>query len=128
MIPGSNLLAMALRVISSQEVQHFRFLTRSTNAIGQDVANYADPAPIGGSFQPVPRAAYINLGLDFNRDYAVYYTSNAILDIGRDESGDQFEYGGRRWQALSDNDWKKVDGWVGVMMIDIGTATGSCQC
>ncbi|WP_197335302.1 phage collar protein [Ralstonia solanacearum] len=65
MIPGSNLLGLALSVIGKQRVEYFRYIGRKTNDIGDDVSVYADPVPMFGSVQAVDRNMYQYLGLDF---------------------------------------------------------------
>ena len=45
------------------------------------------------------------------------YTDNPLLVVERDESGDQIEFEGARYQLLSNNDWKSIDGWEGVLAV-----------
>lgn len=120
MIPGSNLLNSALRVIASQSINYYQFTGRGLNDIGQNVAQYAAAQIIRGSFQPVPRNLYQNLGLDFNNIYVNFYVSKNILDVQRDVSGDQISYCGKRYQVLSATDWSGIDGWTGVLCVQIG--------
>lgn len=119
MIPGSNLLNMALSVIASQAVDYYKFLSRSVNSIGMDVAVYDDPVEILGSFQVVPRNLYEKYGLDFNKFYATFYTSSDIIDVQRNVSGDQIQFNNARWQCESSNDWYAVDGWKGMLLARI---------
>ena len=120
MIPGQNLLNMALTLVAKQSVLYFQYLSRSSNSVGQDVSVYQDPVTIVGSFQPVPRKLYMQYGLDLQKNYSTFYTSNNILDVSRNVSGDQIVYNGRLYQVESDNDWYAQDGWKGVLCIDIG--------
>ena len=119
-IPGQNLLKTALRVIKRQTVIYRRYTDRETNAIGYDIANYAAPRPITGSLQPVPRELYGMRGLDFQKNYFTFYTEIALLDIKRDVSGDRLEFCGKVFQVLSANDWINIDGWNGVLCVEIG--------
>lgn len=119
-IPGSNVLKTALSVIASQLVSYHQFVRRDENEIGQDVAVYAVARNIKGSFQPVSRNLYQQLGLDFNRLYYYFYTSKAVLDVQRDVSGDQISFDGFRYQVLSANDWFSVDGWTAVLCVRVG--------
>ena len=119
-VPGVNLLNMALRVISQQTVQYYQFLSRSLNSVGQDIATYASPIDIVGSWQPVPRQLYIQYGLDLQKNYFTLYTSNNVLDITRDISGDQVSYLGNRYQVESNNDWYQLDGWKGILCVALG--------
>ena len=120
MIPGQNVLKMALTLIAKQSVTYYAYLSRSTNAVGQDITVYSPPVRIVGSFQPVPRQLYMQYGLDLQKDYSTFYTSNNILDVTRDVSGDQIVYRNRRYQVESNNDWYRQDGWKGVLCIDLG--------
>lgn len=119
-IPGINLLNMALTLIAKQTITYYQFAGRSQNSIGQDVTTYNKPISIVGSFQPVPRSLYQQYGLDLQKDYYTFYTSNDMIDVGRDVSGDQIAFRGQRFQCESDNAWFQMDGWVGVICVHIG--------
>lgn len=120
MIPGQDILRMASQLIYFQPVQYYQFESRSLNVIGQDVTTYLEAVTLWGSWQPVPRKLYLEYGLDLQRDYFTFYTSNNLLDITRDVSGDQLSFKGRRYQVESDNDWYQLDGWKGVLCCDLG--------
>lgn len=124
MIPGSNLLAQALTVIAPTQCLHWATTGRTLNSIGQWVATYAAPATIWASVQSVPRKVYRELGLDFQKSYVQFYSVTLITDLTRDTAGDLLEWNGRRYQLESKNDWKAIDGWAGVVGVDIGEATG----
>jgi hypothetical protein len=119
MIPGSNLLNMALTIIAKQTIQYYKFLSRSENSIGQDVTVYDTAVNIVGSWQPVPRNLYQVYGLDLQKDYFTFYTSNDLLDISRDVSGDQVAFNGVRYQCESNTDWYQLDGWKGILCVGI---------
>lgn len=125
-VPGSNILNTALSVIAKQTVTLYKFVSRETNEIGLDVATYARPVSIQGSFQVVPRRLYQQYGLDLNRNYATFYASTNMLDVTRDVSGDYLIFNGKKWQCDSSNDWFAVDGWVGMLVIEI--KDGECGC
>ena len=120
MIPGSNLLNMALTLIHKQVVQYYQYVSRTPNSVGQDITTYAAPISMYGSFQAVRRELYETYGLDLQKDYSTFYTSNNVLDVTRNVSGDQLVYQGRRYQVESDNDWYAQDGWKGVLVVDLG--------
>ncbi len=122
MIPGQNILNMALQIIAKQTIQYYAFVSRSLNAVGQDIATYAAVQNIVGSWQPVPRQVYVLYGLDLQKDYFTFYTSNNLLDITRDVSGDQIAYRGRRYQVESNNDWYQLDGWKGILCVGLGAS------
>ena len=119
-IPSSNLLSMALTVIQPTTFKLFAFIDRDRSAKGQFVSNFAEGIDVLGSIQAVPRSRYQNLGLDFNKNYIQIYTSSNVIDLRRDSSGDQIEWNGRRYEISSNNDWHAIDGWMGVLAIDIG--------
>jgi len=120
MIPGQNLLNMAFRVISQTALIYYHYLGRTQNSVGQDISQYSPGKTIWGSFQPVPRRLYQSLGLDFQKDYWMFYTSNNLQDVGRMISGDQIGFNGNRYQCESDNDWHPIDGWKGSLFIHVG--------
>jgi len=120
LIPGSNILKMALRVIAKQRVLYYEALDRPLNNVGQNVTSYAPAKKIIGSFQPVPRRLYEILGLDFQKSYFNLYTSNDLVDIQRDVSADQIQFQGVRYQCESATEWFAIDGWVAMLCIAIG--------
>lgn len=123
MIPGSNLLNMAMGLIATQPVTWIRSTGRTQNALGQWVTAYAEPVVIRASFQPLDGAKYETLGLDLEKRYFVLYTSAAVKSIERDESPDLVQFSGRRYQCEADaGDWLAIDGWRGVLCIDVGAA------
>jgi hypothetical protein len=123
MIPGSNLLNRALKIIAKQTVTYYKSLGRTLNDVGQDVTAYNEPVSIAGSLQPVSRVLYEKLGLDLQKTYYTFYTSNNVIDVGRNVSGDQFVFNGQRYQVESNNDWYAQDGWKGVLCVLIGAAS-----
>lgn len=121
MVPGSNLLKSALTVISSQTVDYYKFLSRAVNAAGLLVATYDTPIQLKGSLQPVARSMYEQLGLDFTKNYFIFYSSNNILTTDRNVSGDKIVFQGGTYQCESTNNWYGVDGWTGTLCIyDVG--------
>lgn len=123
MIPGANVLNMALSVIAKQSITYFRATGRSLNNVGQDVTTYASPTIILGSFQPVPKRLYQAYGLDLQKTYFTFYASADLIDIQRDVSGDQIAFNGLRYQCESSNDWFNIDGWKGVLCVLITNPT-----
>lgn len=119
-IPGQNLLNMALTVIQQQTIQYYQYSTRSLNAVGQDITVYLSPVSIVGSWQPVPKNLYQVYGLDLQKEYFTFYTSNDVLDVNRDVSGDQVVFNNRRYQCQSDVEWFALDGWKSILCIYIG--------
>ena len=118
-IPGMNLHNMAMTLITKQTVQYVKYLSRVRNAEGIWVPNYAKGMYLSGSFQPVPRRLYQQWGLDLQKNYATFYTSTQLQDVQRDMSCDQIYFGGKAWAVESSNDWFAVDGWVGVLVVEV---------
>lgn len=115
-IPGSNLLNTALRLIQYQSVEYYRYLGRVQNDIGQYINTYDLPISVKGSFQAVPRNLYAQYELDLSKDYATFYTSDNILSLDRDRTGDYILYASKRWKCESPNDWRAMDGWRGILL------------
>lgn len=119
-IPGQNILNMAFGAIARQTVMYYQYDSRTLNDVGQDVTSYLTAVSITGSWQPVPRNLYRVYGLDMQKDYFTFYTSNDVLDLQRDVSGDQIVFGGDKYQCQSNNDWYKIDGWKAILCVRIG--------
>lgn len=112
MIPGANLLRQALGVIGSQTVAHQPNTGRTLDAAGRDVAAYGAAVVLRGcSVQPVPRARYAQLGLDFTRTYITVYAPTAALGVARNRSGDRILYQNNFYEIESDTPWFALDGW-----------------
>ena len=139
MIPGSNLLSLALTVIASQPVNWFQFASQSDGPTGLNTVIYAAAQTVKiGSVQPVDRSRYEQLGLDRQKSYVTWFVPNANAQSIRsnpDGSGDVIEWpvnnagvplsGARRYQIVGDTPWTAVDGWTRVLGVDIGPATGA---
>ena len=121
MIAG-NLLKRALRLVKAQPVTYRRFAGRTTNGIGLDVSEYECSKQIVGSVQAVPRSAYEQLGLDFQKQYVTLYTETEVLDLRRDISGDLIEFYGKTYQLVSSTDWQPMDGWQSVLCVEVPNA------
>lgn len=121
MIPGQNILNMALTVIAKQTVTYLQANGRRLNAIGQDITDYMNPKLIKGSFQPIQKNLYQSLGLDFQKSYFNFFVSKDVIDIRRDFSSDQLIFGNQLFQCLSCTEWIGVDGWVQVLCEYVGT-------
>lgn len=127
MIPGLNLLALALTVIASNSVNYFAFAGRVTQSNGVDLTTYAAPITIAqGCLQPVDRSLYKEYGLDWEKSYFVWYVPNLnASDITRDTSADVIEADGNRLQLAGGTDWFARDGWKSFLGVLIGPATGN---
>ena len=123
MIPGANILSMALTAIGKSSFSYLAFVSRTPNSIGQDIASYAPAATLQGSVQPVPRSLYQQYGLDFQRNYINVYVSKAVIDVTRDVSGDMIAFNGNSYQCLSVTPWVAIDGWNSVLCVQAPAPT-----
>lgn len=121
MIPGSNLLKQALRVIGRQTAQWYSPSGRVLNGIGLYVTTFADPVPVYGSFQPIPRNLFEQMGLEFDKDYVTFYVVNLVQDVARDKAPDEFVFAGNRYRVMTASDWNLVDGWNNPIAVKIST-------
>lgn len=120
MIPGMNLLNLALTVIEPQGVEWHPFAGRTENALGQFITTYGTPMPLWGSWQPLDSKKYAELGLDLAKQYFMFYTSANVEAIQRGESGDLLIWNGRKHHVEDDTRWFQLDGWNGLLCVDIG--------
>ena len=121
MIPGQNILAQALTLIAAQSFQYYAFANRSLQPNGQYLPNYAAPLSLFGSVQPVPRYLYEEYGLEFQRNYNIFYVEQNVIDVDRDVSGDLMNFGGNSYQCLSKTNWFAQDGWDAILCVQIPT-------
>jgi hypothetical protein len=119
MVPGSNLLGMALSVIRPQTLTHRAWTGRTIDDAGEYVTAYAEPVDIEGSMQAVNKKLYQTLGLNLAKNYAQLYTSADVNPTLRDRSGDLLEYAGRWWLAESDMNWSAQDGWRKLLCVEV---------
>jgi len=121
-VPGSNLLAIALTVIAPETIALYPATGRTQNSIGEWVTTYAAGLPVEGSWQPIDQSKYESLGLDLSKRYFMFYASEDITGIVRNESPDIAERKGRKYSTVGDTPWYDVDGWQASMFVDIGAA------
>lgn len=119
MIPGNNVLDMALSILESQTLEYLKYVSRSANGYGQLSNQYAPPVLITGSFQPVKRQIYQELGLDFNKKYYYFYVESNLLDINRDVSSDKLIFDGDTYQCQSAENWYQMDGWIAILCVKV---------
>jgi hypothetical protein len=118
-IPGTNLLNLALTVIKKQTFLYFPYVSRTLQPNGVYKQTYAAGQPVTGSVQPVPRQLYANMGLDFQKNYHYFFIPRHIIDVTRNVSGDQFQFEGMNFQAVSKTPWHGIDGWDQVLCIEV---------
>lgn len=120
MIPGMNVLGLALSVIAPQFVNYYAWVGNVTGPTGKDVPAYAAVVQRRGSFQPVERSRVVAMGLEMSSHYAVFFGPGAVRTLERDGAPDAFGYAGRRYTALDVVDWLAQDGWTAAICVDVG--------
>lgn len=118
-VPGSNLLEEAFSCIETVPVQYYQNAGRTLNDVGVWVSALSDPLTFQASVQAVDRRSYIELGLDFNKRYHMIYMSVGAQDFTRGTAGDEVQFNGRQMQIQSNLDWFEIDGWVGLLGVEI---------
>lgn len=122
MIPGSNLFSKAISVIAPQSVMWYPITGRTVGSSGKYLNAYDLPISISGSFQSVKRQMINHLGLDLNKTYKMFYSSDETFDVDRARAGDRFTVNGRMYDAIGSADWVFQDAWKSVMLVDVGVA------
>lgn len=120
LVPGGNLLGVALGAIRAQLVGYHAWQSRAPDAKGIMQNVYAPRAEIAGSIQPVSRDRVQLLGLDTSKSYATIYAPGTQEPVSRDRGADRFDYAGRMYAAEGKTDWTAQDGWNGVLLVDVG--------
>lgn len=118
-VPGSNLLKKAFKVINKDSFIYRQFKSRVTNSIGIDIPEYEPDVELKGSIQAVPRQLYQLHGLDWKKNYIMIYSSNIIEGVNRDTSGDRIIFDNKLFQVLDENDWIAIDGWNGIICVEV---------
>jgi hypothetical protein len=125
LVPGSNLLNLAHRLISWQNITYFVNTGRTLNAAKQWVAQYGPGQPMQCSVQAINRSTYVAMGLDFNVLAVQVFAPLDLIDLQRDSSGDQFEYNGDRYKMANGQNWFEQDGWATCMAIRINSVAAT---
>ena len=119
MIPGSDLLSMALTVIDSAQFDYYPFSARKLQPNGQYLNLYSFPLSLQGSAQAVRRELYQRLGLQFDKYYYTFFVQQNTIDVSRDVAGDMIYYQGNMYQCQSITPWYGVDGWVEILTVKV---------
>lgn len=131
MFPGSNLLEDAFLAIDPLEIQWMRYRDRTLSEAGMWITGYDDPVPVEASVQAVNRSRYLQMGLDFNKNYVMLYLSQDVLDLQRDSAPDRFILPDQRvYQVVSETDWfgedgswaTGINGWTAVLVVKLSKA------
>lgn len=123
-VPGNNILAQALSVITPQTLAYSHWKTRTLQPNGVWNSTYEAATSVQGSIQPVSRTLMEELGLDMQRNYVNIFVRKNVIDIERDMAGDKFGYGGRIYEAISNTAWFLQDGWDQVLAVEVPKNAG----
>lgn len=120
MIPGINLLNVAMGMLGSQSVEYAQYMGTTTLENGVKIESYADPITIDDcSVQPIPKSNYRENGLNFSREYVTWWVSRDVLGLDRDFGGDKITWNGKTWIVDSDVSWFEQDGWCELTMWNV---------
>lgn len=120
MIPGINLLNVAMSMLGSQTVEYSRFLGNTTLPNGIKAPSYGEYETVEDcSVQPIPKSNYREKGLNFSREYVTWWVARDVLGLDRDFSGDKIQWNGKTWIVDSDVSWFEQDGWCELVLWNI---------
>lgn len=113
MIPGSNLLNMALGVIGSQPVLYYRDSQQREELPNGVLVTKFDPGRTipRGSVQAISQYKVEQMGLDMSKHYVEWLVSRDVLGVERNASGDQMVWSGKRYTVVEVEQWSPQDGW-----------------
>ncbi len=120
-VPGSNLLNLAHKLIAFQTIKYYPAESRALNAARQYVPTFGTPFNMQCSVQAVNRNSYAAMGLDFNALYVQVYAPLNMVDLKRDSSGDRFTYDGSIYAMSKGQNWFAQDGWATCLATRIGS-------
>lgn len=121
MIPGSNLLQMALQVIApTQNVAYREYLGEQDNEFGSTNVAYGSVTPLYGcSVQPVTKAQIQQTGLAVNKEYIYVWTSNNVEGAYRGRQNDLILWDGSNYEVMPEEDWVRQDGWKRITAVKL---------
>ena len=122
MIPGNNVLNMALGLIGRKQVVWRQFNARTQNALGNWVVTYKPDVVLSGSWQSDPTDRVKALGYDSSKSYRRFFVSAPVDGVNRGTSPDLLIADGRKYEVVSTDDWTVQDGWVSLICVDVGAA------
>lgn len=119
LVPGSNILNMALRAIQpTRGVTVRKYLGEGETSTGATVAQYSDPVPVSNcSLQPVPARDVQQLGLTVGRTYIKLISSADLHSAYRGGQGDKINWNGAEFTVLEPTSWIIQDGWTRVIAV-----------
>jgi hypothetical protein len=118
-ILGGHILKRAMQLTGSERIGYSKFCNKETNSAGYDVPVYSAPIFITAQPQAVSRSQIAYNGLDFERDYMMFYTESPVNDLHRDGEADRLFYDAQTFEVVANTAWRKPQGFVGVMAVRI---------
>ena len=118
-----NVLATAQTQIRKQTIIYRQHTGRSANTAGLFVDTYAPDVTRRAGVQPVSRALYEKMGLDFEKSYISILDTESIFDTSRDTSGDRIVFNGQVYKVNGKSDWETSAGWNRVVCVRIENET-----
>lgn len=113
MIPSSNLLSTALRVIARSDFTVIPWQSRAPDARGVMVDVFGPPVTFNGHVQIINQNRYQMMGLDWQKSYIRIYSDDpAVVDVGRDRGSDKILWNGATYKVDSMTNWQVLDGWL----------------
>ena len=121
LVPGGNLLSVALGALRGQIVGYQAWTGRTKDAAGVFTDTFAARVEIGASIQPLSKDRIQLLGLDTSKSYVTVYALGRQFTVNRDRGSDRFDYGGRVYATVDKPaGWSGQDGWNALICVDIG--------
>ncbi len=115
-----NILDQALQLIPPETILHYKYFGRIASSVGNWKPKYLSAVEVPGSWQPIPRKVDYTSGYNLQKNYFNFFCSKQVLDLQRDTSSDLMARNGYLYQCQSITDWYGVDGWVQVLLVEIG--------
>ena len=113
-----NLLKKAMQIIPTEKITYKKFISNSTNDLGQKVPTYEDFENIKASVQSVSIDSMKKLELDFAKTYKMIYSLTNLNTISKNSASDLIVYNSENYQVVKkDSDWINYNGWNGVLVV-----------
>lgn len=119
MIPGSNLLNMALSVIQPTSGAAYQaYVGEIENDMGTTVNTYGPTTPLfGASIQPLTMAQVQVNGLAIDKNYVTVWMQNVLEGAYRGRQCDRILWNNATWEVLPESNWMVQDGWKTVTAV-----------
>lgn len=118
-----NLLPVALNATAilgcNKQFQFLRFIKSDIDDMGRDIPQFEKPVLLTGSVQPLSNRMYVQLGLDFNRNYKTVFCPALIQSITEKLQPDRIVYDNRTYEVVEDKNLYQTNGWTKVLVVEI---------